>query len=306
MKTVRAAPRIALVGTCQVGGMASAMRALLPDAEVRPWHVAANTADGDDEILAQLPSFDLIVSQLPETSKHEALRISRLRAAGLNCMFQPPLVFGGLHPDTTYLRKPNRGVLHGFLSDYHSTIVASAYVLGVPARRVPSLFNNFVYAELGYFEVFEAARSASLDAFREAGYDLDRHFDDWLRRIGQFMYSQNHPNIEVLKTLALLVLAKAGMVDPGEATTGEVEDYLATAFIWPVYPGLAKRLGLEGSATFLRDAYGLAEGELRDLSLQDYVAGSYEIYSAHDRDHIRTGIAAVERACERLSGLIRV
>ena len=295
-------PRIAIIGSCQVVGLAAAARRLLPGAEVIAWHIGVYPKDSDEDILALLPGFDLVISQIPDWDEHVSLHISSLREHGLNAIYLPVLVFPGFHPDTTYINAPDGSMRHGLGSDYHSLIIASAFALGLPEQRVLPLFNSYVFAELGYFEVFEAAKKALLNNFQNAGFDLEPLFDIWIRQIGQFMYTINHPHILALATLCRVVLARADLVDVMVPVPENIDDFLAAHFIWPTYPALAKRIGLRGSTTFLAIANGQAEDQARELPLADYIAGCYRIYSSLEKDALRVG--GVATACERLRAIV--
>jgi hypothetical protein len=119
----------------------------------------------------------------------------------------------------THVRGPG-GLVPGLATNYHSVIVASAITLGQPSKRIAELFNPNIFAELGYFGVFEAAKAALFTEFDLEGYDLQPHFDAWMQQAGQFMYTINHPQILVLATLCRLALARVGRLDP---TTPPVE-----------------------------------------------------------------------------------
>jgi hypothetical protein len=193
-------------------------------------------------------------------------------------------------------------LVHGLATDYHSVIVAAAFTLGLPERRVPELFNAYIFAELGYFGVFEAAKAALLGIFGQDGFDVRSLFDLWMLQVGQFMYTINHPHILVLATLCRLALARAGRLDLTVPLPEGIDDYLAAQFVWPTYPALAKRLGLPGSTTFLRNVRDLTPGQTRDLPLADYVSACFSLYGSLTKDTLRVG--AVASACGRLSALM--
>jgi hypothetical protein len=285
--------RVAIIGGCQAAGLSLTAQRLLPGALVKNWHVGVVPNDTDEELLAQLPEFDLVISQLPDWDWHVPLRITRLRELGLPVIYLPTLAFQGFHPDLTYLA----GAPH-----YHSVIVASAFTLGLPERRVPELFNAFIFAELGYFDVFDAAKAALIAEFGREGFNLEPLFDLWMRQVGQFMYTINHPHILALSALCHLALARAGYIDPATPLPDDIYDYLATHFVWPVYPALGKRIGVPGSTTFLRYTRDLLEGQKRELPLIEYVAEQFHAYRGLEKDALRTG--PVADACERISTLL--
>jgi hypothetical protein len=293
--------RVAVVGSCQAIGLAASARRLLPGAEVKAWHVGVYPQDSDEEILALLPGFDLIICQISDSDEHIPLRFGRLLEQGLPAVYMPVMTFPGFHPDITYIGGPN-GLVRGLTADYHSVIVASAFTLGLPEQRVPPLFYPYTFAELGYFEVFEASKTALLNSFSTAGYELGSLFDQWMESTGQFMYTVNHPRIQVLAALCRLALVRAGHLDPTKPLPEGIDDSLANHFVWPVYPALAKRLGLPGSNTFLRNSDSVADGETRELPLAGYVSACFRIYRGLQKDALRVG--SVATACERLGALI--
>ena len=296
--------KIAILGTCQVLGMAETARRLLPGAEIKAWHVGVAPADTEEEILAQLPDYDLIICQVSEWDSHEALRPSRMRQTQLPYMHVPPIVFTGFHPDTTYVLKDG-GVLGGPGTDYHSILVATAFVLGVPEHRVPGLFNTYVFAELGYLDAFESARAALIDSFATAaGLDIAPLFDLWLAEGGPFMHTINHPNIFALASLTRFVLSQAGYVEADASLPTDLPDDLGRNFRTPVYPPLARRIGLEGSTLHGRSLHQLAEGETRDVALEDYVAASYRLYREIDPALLPAGSGGITAARQRLDSVI--
>jgi hypothetical protein len=270
--------RVAIIGSCQITGLAAAAKRLLPGATVKAWHVGVYPTDSDEELLALLPDFDLVISQLSDHDGHVPLRITRLREMRLPVIYLPVLVFSGFHPDITHIRGED-GLVLGLATNYHSLIVAASFTLGLPAHRVPALFNAFIFSELGYFAVYEASKTAMFDVFDEAGYDLRPLFDAWSKQPRQFMYTLNHPHIVVLASLCHAVLTRAGHIDRTIPIPDDVDDYLATHFTWPIYPALARRIGLSGSTTFLVNSYRLPEGQTRELPLADYVSACYRQYS---------------------------
>lgn len=293
--------RVAIIGGCQVVGLTAAAERLLPGAEIKTWHVGVNPKDSDEELLALLANFNSVISQLSDWDPHIELRISRLRERGLPVVYLPPMVFAGFHPDLTYIRGPD-GLVPGPMTDYHSVIAAAAFTLGLPEQRVTGLFNAFVFSELGYFDVFDAARTELLANFKQAGYELSAPFDLWLQQVGQFMYTFNHPHIKVLGSLCRLALARAGHLDPAASLPDGIDDDLAMNFTWPVYPALARRIGLVGSNTFLRGVHGLAPGQTREIPLAEYVSMSFRVYEGLAKDMLRTGVVAT--ASERLGSLV--
>jgi hypothetical protein len=58
--------RVAVIGSCQVVGLAAAAQHLLPGADVKSWHVGVHPKDSDEDLLALLPGFDTVISQISD------------------------------------------------------------------------------------------------------------------------------------------------------------------------------------------------------------------------------------------------
>jgi hypothetical protein len=265
--------KIAFVGNCQVSGILAALRAMVPDAEVGGWHVGVSPGTGQ-EVAAELPRYDVVIKNIWDGEEGGLFDLSRLKERCAKVVWMPPVVFTGFHPDSIYM-SCNGQLVPGLLGPYHSAIIAAAFSLDVPPGRVPALFNSLVYARLGYFTAFAGAKQEFLGMNRDHGYELADHFDRWIEA-GAFMYTINHPRIDVLGTMATLAAVRAEVVAGDTPVPERVPDYLENGCQWPTYPELAKRIGVPGSMTFLR---GKNEGETREIRLTEAIETSYARYA---------------------------
>jgi hypothetical protein len=273
--------RIAIVGSCQVSGLRRWTELMLPGVHVEAWHINVGPGSTPEVIAPRLPEFDLVIGQVADGSGGGVLEISRLRTLHGKVVYLPVLVFTGFHPDIFHcpLSEPWGGMLQGPLYALQSAIVVAAFRLGLPPERAVRLFNAAVFEHLGYFAAFEQARWALLKIFAESGYDLGGALGGWMRG-GAFMYTENHPHLRVLRTLASLVLAKAGL-DPAEVAESDAPpDDLAASLQWPVYPALARRIGVPGSLAFTRGSHDASDGESREMTLDAFVHETYRAMTA--------------------------
>lgn len=294
-------PRVAIIGGCQVVGFAASARSLMPNADVQDWHVGVHPIMEREALAALLPSFDLVLSQMPNADEQDPLATIRLREQGVKVLPLPVVSFSGFHPDSTYVLNAGR-VVQGAFSDYHSILIAACFSLGLPRERVPNLFNTLIFHELGYFHEFEAAKSAFIERWQSVGIDLTFTIDRWLGETGLFMHTLNHPHIRVLADLCRLALNHAGLIGQDAAWTIPLTDSLADHFVWPVYPALAKRIGVGGSIVFMRPAQGLPSGESRGVSLTAYVTACYERYTSIERDVL--SVPSIRAATARLKEIV--
>jgi hypothetical protein len=295
--------RIALVGVCQVVGMGEALRLLLPGAEVHPWH--AHRYDEDiDRWLGLVADFDLVISQILPSHGIPELLEEQLRGRGIrNLHMVPAITFTGFHPDACLITD-NGAQLESPIQNFHSRILAAAFLMDLPLHRTIRLFNLFVYAKLGYVTTFDAARAEFIRSMGEHGLGelVDGRLAEWSRP-DAFMYTPLHPKIRVLSTFATEVARRAGLVDASVAEPHAVPDVLGEQHIWPVYPGLAERLGVPGDLMFHNYRSAVSSDAERALDLEEFAARSFQIYA--DAKAVLAANPYVVETAKTLAALIR-
>jgi hypothetical protein len=265
--------RVALIGNCQVAGLADCLSAICPDIEPLPLQLRrGDTPERLEQMAAAAASADAVLAQrLGPEARYGPLFHQRLSEAGGRLHFIPRMAFSGFHPDTVVLT----GSAAGRLGSYHSAIIAGAWLAGLPERRVPALFNAYVFRRLGYFE--EPARA--LDFLRGQWSAVGLALGDWS---GQFMHTPNHPAVEVLMTAADQLLERLGIAR--DTARPAPEDRLAGIVNLPVYPELARALGVPGGRETFIQGHG-------DLPLESVVADAYRAYAAARPDRTHSAIA---------------
>jgi len=239
--------KVFVLGNCQVGGIADALRLLKPGVKLERYVV---THEGKS-LVSDLKNFrnrDFDVAIV-----HESVSASLADQSGLveqlapRVLKLPSLTFSAFHPDIVYAFHNNQVVKNGLNSDWNSRIILLSYLEGFSEKDTLSLFNSTVFDSLGYFTVWSSSASELAESF--ARCDLD--FSRWIRRVqrqGVFMYGINHPAQFALCELAAQI-AEGIDNQPSDVVADLprlTKDYLAH-IVWPVYPEIAKRLGLDGS-----------------------------------------------------------
>lgn len=275
--TTMSGPRIALFGNCQTGQIARCMRVYLPHARVKTFGMPneGNLAQIDAEI-AQDGKYDYIFVQ-----DHPAW--DKLQERAVRCQRLPWLGFFGLQPDMCYISYNGKQIRTG-LPEYHSAIVAGAFHVGMSAREAANLFNAYVYRQLGYFN-FEPRKRSFLASCARHGYDLRQHFDKWLQR-GSFMLTINHPTVWMAADVTRIALELAGIDVDGDPPVDEIaQDGLkAASVVWPVYPELARELGIKGCLLFkppFRDSRDI-------ITLDEFIDSSFAAYREVPREALIT------------------
>ncbi|MGU7771047.1 WcbI family polysaccharide biosynthesis putative acetyltransferase [Burkholderia sp. MR1-5-21] len=273
--------KISLVGICQVVGMAAYLRKQFPDAEVFSYHMQPTSDRG--EVINHLAGSDLIISQILPDHGMEEFSKEALHGIAKHVVIIPPLVFSGFHPDMIII--PHRGApLNSPIEVYHSRIIAAAYTLGLPDTQAANIANSLVFDRLGYFHHFNAAKDVFFELLRP--YQLEEfarsRWDDWVAR-GVFMHTPNHPNISILGEFALHAVKTVG-VEPDASIEGKVDDIFDDQHGCPVYPEIARHLGVKGELNFRTYKRASNSEAERYMDIHRFAKNAYQIYHSLERD----------------------
>ena len=199
----------------------------------------------------------------------------------------PTIAFSAYHPDICYLSADNKP-LKGPLGDYHSLIAYAAFRVGLDPQHAAALYREEIYAALGYLGRWDRIRDRLLESFREHGLDISEAFVNWSR--GEpFMYSLNHPRIHCLRDLAQCILTRAGLESSYRSALPH--DNMANGPIYPVFPEIGARLGVDGNYLFK------VGGKYQFLRLEAFITASFELYRTHRSVSVAPGFTRqLERA----------
>lgn len=293
--------KIAILGSCQVGGISQCLRVMAPECEIFPIKLGVHpnicdyieTAKSCDVIILQTHFFDLLnKGKLLDSLKDKYI---------LSC---PTWYFSAFHPDLVYITTA-KGVAKSPMSDYQSSIIFYAWTKGLNVDQTEALFCEPVFEHLKFFDFWETSKQALLNDIHISNLGLDGAFDSWAAR-GCFAYSVNHPKLFVLSSIAEAILNKLGLTPT--LTPRRPEEFLhdgLSSLVWPVYPAIARRLGLEGDYVF-KVSHDLS------LSLREYIEGSFKCFNlyshgelhcsrVHDQFHLYHDIEEIAARAKRKS-----
>ena len=282
--------KIGVLGNCQSGGWTNSFAALVPDAQMVSVRLDEMQAEADrtpenyERLAAQLADCDIVFSMFVGSDRGP-LATERLKEKCRTVYVLPVVGFHGFFPDSVYVFDSTGRMVNSAVGAYNSALTLACFLEGIPPERAYRLFNAYVFAELGYFDVYATERELLIRRWTEIGYDAEEAF---AASPSKFMHTINHPSIGMLYTVARQALRLAGV--PTVATPTLPEDTLGCYNIWPIYPVLADRLGLCGSELFQINLQ-------RTIDLKEMILGSYKKY-AECSDIIPP--AAVEKAREFL------
>lgn len=272
--------KITVIGNCQAFSFADYARHVLPAVEATLLDPFLLNDDAHiDYCVTALETADHVFAQPMGMGRQPAVRAA-VEAAAAKTVEWPGFGFDGFQPDQFYLYDADRKFVRTPMGDYNSLLVAAAFAGGRSPAQTERLFNSLSYARLGYFEAFGKARAAARKWLERYGIDFDTVLDRWLAE-GSFMLTINHPRMIVVAEIARRAMAQAGLAieDDGSLPV----DPLAR-LIWPVYPEIARRIGVPGSLDFVSD-WGVPEPRI--LTLQDVVEGSFAVYDGPVADALR-------------------
>lgn len=297
--------RFGIVGNCQSRGLRDCLEVLAPDHLFEL--ITIEPLDGGGEatlmaVTALANEVDVLFAHQPEyavvsAEPQQALRHALSQVRPQSMIAVPTVVFGGFQPDCCVLRCNGR-YIETVASLCHSAIIAGAYLSGLPAERVPALFNRFVYAGLGYVSDFVQHGHALVDSFSHLGFDAR----PILAAGRTFMHTPNHPAVAALFELAKQMLARVN-IEPRDVPPPE--DWLMQCSLqWPVYPGLPGYPFGEQEAVTPGGALQLVLGE-RVIPWAELIESSYACYAAHQLENADWFAPPVERAARFLREHVR-
>ena len=256
------AERWIVISNCQTYGLAHSLQMLANDVSVEPVdmgqyqaHIAHyNAAFGEiDRLLLGLGA-----EALPGADFALARKIDKV----------PELAFTAYHPDLAYIVH-GETIVNGPIGSYHSLIAFVGYQTGRSVSDTLQLFNAQTYAACGYFDRWEWSRRDLISYCDYLGYNIADAFTRWGRH-SAFMYSSNHPRIDVLHDIARIYLEREGYTPQVSALLPH--DNLVSSGVFAVYPEIGEALGVPGSYLFKRiNAYS-------QIGLEQFVTESFAVY----------------------------
>ena len=273
--------RIAVAGNCQANVIKCCAEVMVPGLVGDFIHHRTLTEE-PESARERLVSADLVISG----DGGIGVAVNRLlEGTGQKVFVVPAIFFMGYHPDLIF--PPTHGPRNVLpTQNCHSALVLQGFLSGLTQEETKSLFDGDVFERVGYYDYWHASCQTFLEQAQSHGYDLTRDILDWKRQ-GVFMYNPLHPKMLVLGGLAKKVLEaaghKVGVTNPEELMADPLQGHV----IWPVYPDIAKRLGVPGSYNFKLHPSQNKPGErVRIIGLDEFIDASYSAYSEHPRESL--------------------
>lgn len=279
---------IAFVGNCQVNMLAALCNAMQDQMQATGWEMTPKffnmleSTSFEDETWADVQCIWAHPNQrwqtwLLQQPKHFQARVRTL----------PTIDTLGFHPDCSYVYS-NGQPIDSPIGAYHSALVLWSYLQGLSPQATRNLFCDPVFRHLGFFDLQAVGIDQLVKKGRQCGMPMHRWLADW-QASGVWMHTINHPKLRVLADVALHCLRQLGIEGVVDARD-VVEDELARSPCWPVYPEVAKSLGLRdaGGYAFKRAHRPVDKGRtVQYMDLDTFIEGSFAIYARHSPGDLR-------------------
>lgn len=274
-------PRIAVIGNCQSFGVAYAMKLMDPSATVDHFSAIGRSRANMSLFVRTLQTYDYVFTHDFVDGHVKGGNSNDLCRLLPRTEVFPSIGFAAFHPDLILIHDERRthGYLFGPIGPYHSAIGLFAFRSGLSLDEANALFNENVFAMLGYLDIWNDAARELIDGCKTSyGIDLSADLLNWSRR-GVFMFSHVHPMSFVLFDLARRLWEKVGLEPRQENFTLYAVDDLGRAEVFPVYPPIAKMFGVRGSYLFKLQNHHFANSVGDFLTLPQYLSACYRTYA---------------------------
>ena len=268
-----------ILANCQSVGLAHAVKLLVPGASAAAGRVHLIKPANRAAVLDKLAHADLILMQ--DLRNFDELNTDHVKSLFPGKTISVPnIYYRDFHPDACYIG-PSGARVASPIGDYHSAVVLDSFLRGKTEAECAARFTREEFERLGLLP--EVVNSLAVLEQRDQMLDVPvapiiRRYQD-MKTV--FMYTINHPRAVLMKDVAEAALRLAGIqvqdYDPALAY-----DNLMFGPLLAVHPFLSHSLGF--NVNFPRWKMAGADGQFHFLGLQEFIAASYKIYHAADRD----------------------
>lgn len=221
---------ILCVSNCNILGIKCTLEAIFPDATIEDYLIQKFLRESKG-IQKKINDFDLIIStkkisnEIKKwTSKPDFIEIN-------------PIIFHAFHPDQCYLFLGDTHI-GGLLGDYHSLSTFLGFKKGLSIEQTEKLINNIYknpqLIKLGWNRSIQNLQSAHSDIFDSLIPILKTMC---IRE--PFMYTLNHPKINILSLMVQLKLMNAGLISK-ISNDLQIFDSLSKSVVWSVEKEVAE------------------------------------------------------------------
>lgn len=280
--------KIAVVSNCQGEGIAACLNDINPDIRA-DYIIISDLWSGSRDLNKILTEYDVILAQSMIAEHVTPQHQPKVR-------YFPNITFPAFHPDITYLRGKEKngdmGAIHTHMAHYNSSLIVYGYIRGMSVDEIVGLFNEDTFRKLGYLDRWDMSKRMLLEEGEKIGFTLNSYVDKWIK-LGCFMYSFNHPTMSVAADIAINLALGLGINIQNKNSFRYLNDPLKTMPVWPIYPAIAKRYGLDGDYAFTRYS---PHGTMQLRQYVESCVGHYDNYELSSIEPLNFNIEDFDKA----------
>lgn len=256
--------KISIIANCHGVIISNAIRALNPSITINGYFTVGDAFSESnlEKTISVCQQSDLVFNMAYNESKKYFL--------SKDVIYFPSIIFPVFHPDIHSVCCENK-LLQSVYTNLNSRIIFESFQNGLSEDQACKRFNEDVYQEYGYLNIFEESIKGIEERFAQVNLDVHSFLAKWFR-YGCFMHLSMHPMAFAVVDIVqhLFQLRKIKILNPNPHSF--VEDSLS-GIVWPVYPEIAKKLALKDSGSYI-----FKPGPYRFMTLKDFVSATYAAY----------------------------
>ena len=208
--------------------------------------------------------------------------------------FIPYIRTTAFHPDAVPCYTTDRQRIRTLMGNSNSALILYGYLNELSVDDTMLLFCEEVYDYLEYFDAKKKFERIIKLEEEITGWPVQELYRK-LYNGGCFVHTTNHPLLHVFAELSHLLLKEQNIVIDYNDSELKIADRGAQSPIWPVYPEIAERLGIEGSYEFKlsENQHNLQRAKQKKIgsdsiliSLREFVEDSFEKYATIGKENI--------------------
>lgn len=250
-----------LLSNCMTPGLANCFTLMNPDLTVEAADIHM-FQQYEDRYRSRLGKYDRVIINPGFPALVED---AELRKRPVHLL--PAVHFDAFHPDICVATSGDE-VLSGPMGHYNSVIALAAFTRGLSVRQTLPLYARPTYEAAGYFSRWNSQREEVIATYAQYGVDVRASFLRWSNQRHAFMYSMNHPRIEVVYDVARAFLESLGM--PVLTNDLRPPDNLLNGPCYPIYPEIAEDRGVSGGSYLFK-----LVNQYRLDNLEQFVTASF-------------------------------
>ena len=279
---------IGVVGHCQAASLAKVMGAITRRDDFDHIHMGGLRSESRDNIAETLTKHDSLIvlsNFLAEIKTYLSDKLGKIEI-----IVAPTIYFTGYHPDFVHAT----GGVRSPLGNPQSAIGLYGLLNRLTIEETAKLYCDYAYESLGYYNHWKSSIEMLRAESNISGIDLVSMLPRW-QASGCFLFTPNHPMLRVMIDIGVALVEKMGQTIHLRRPDRLMVDPFQNGPIFPVFPEIASRIGLDGDYMFRGPVKNAADFTPWQAGL-DLVPFLHKFY-AQNKELVLSGVE-----CKRFEG----